>query len=60
VGKFDTRVEREYQGCEIGRGVRRGAMGDGVHFPKVKPWSVATEMNDLSLDFGVPTLFDEV
>jgi len=41
-------------------GSEEGAIGDGVHFPKVKPWSVATEMNDLSLDFGVPTWFDEV
>jgi len=37
-----------------------GAMGDGVHFPKVKPWSVVTEMNDLTLDFGISTWFDEV
>jgi len=41
-------------------GSEEGAIGDGVHFPKVKPWSVAAEMNDLNLDFGVPTWFDEV
>jgi len=40
--------------------VGSGTVGDGVHFPKVKPWSVGIEMNDLDLDFGVPTWFDEV
>lgn len=36
------------------------SVGDGVSFPKVKPWSIACVMEHADLDFGVPTCFDEV
>jgi len=41
-------------------GSEEGIISDGVEFPKMKPWSVGIEMDDLDLDFGVPTWFDEV
>ncbi|KAF9445545.1 hypothetical protein P691DRAFT_675398 [Macrolepiota fuliginosa MF-IS2] len=54
VMKGNTRVVKLIPGFED------GSVGDGVGFPKVKPWSIASVMEGLDLDFGVPKLFEEV
>lgn len=41
-------------------GFEDGSVGNGVDFPKVKPWATASMMQDVYLDFGIPTWFDTV
>ncbi|KAJ7512838.1 hypothetical protein B0H11DRAFT_2213395 [Mycena galericulata] len=37
-----------------------GKVGDGVGFPAVAPWSIAVSMENLDMEFGIPTLQDTI
>ncbi|KAJ7126190.1 hypothetical protein C8R44DRAFT_781303 [Mycena epipterygia] len=37
-----------------------GKIGDGAGFPAVAPWSIAFSVENLAMEFGVPTLQDAV
>lgn len=54
VLKGNTRVVKLVPGFDD------GSVGDGVSFPKVKPWSVGSVMENLNLDFGVPKLTEKI
>lgn len=41
-------------------GFEDGTVGNGVDFPKVRPWSTASMMQHVILDFGIPTLSDTI
>ncbi|KAJ7634945.1 hypothetical protein FB45DRAFT_478174 [Roridomyces roridus] len=41
-------------------GLSSGKVGDGLGFPAVAPWSVAFLMEDLDIEFGVPTMQKEI
>ncbi|KXN92137.1 hypothetical protein AN958_09229 [Leucoagaricus sp. SymC.cos] len=54
VLKGKTKVMRFVPGFED------GSVGDGVAFPRVRPWKVASVIQDGELDFAVPTWYDKV
>ncbi|KAJ7754591.1 hypothetical protein B0H16DRAFT_1722771 [Mycena metata] len=37
-----------------------GKVGDGAGFPAIVPWSIGFVMDNLALDFGIPTTYDTV
>ncbi|KAJ6588678.1 hypothetical protein B0H19DRAFT_1205969 [Mycena capillaripes] len=37
-----------------------GKVGDGIGFPAVVPWSIGFAMENLKMDFGVPTMHDAI
>jgi hypothetical protein len=41
-------------------GFEDGSVGNGVDFPKVRPWGTASMMQQVDVDFGIPTWSDTV